>query len=183
MGGVHRRVLTGVAALALAGCGADAAPREAAAPVPPGFQAVEGDGARFAVPAGWTVQRRGTVQAVGPAGTAGLPPQAVLATTPAYPDGVRGWVLLNEGELQVRFPRARRVAERALRAPGLDGRVAEYRTVHDGTELALFDVAAVGADGTAANLFLRLPAADAPRARVAEVVASLRVGGAGGGRA
>lgn len=183
-----RRWSAGVALLAgliLGGCG------EGSGSVPEGWRVNEMRFFSVASPPGWTVETRPSVQAsasepvleaVGRPGTAGLQPQVVVGSGP-WGQSFGSLVDFNETGTQVETPGARRVRREEIDVPGAESallNVYELRNQApgqptDGALVREYELVALSEDGTAVNLFLRLPAADVERVRPEQLIGTLRL--------
>jgi hypothetical protein len=169
-----------LAALAT-GCGGsgDDLPR-----APAGWRVTETRWFAFAHPEGWTVARRPdgdeVVELVGPLPEHGVAAELVAGATPAAGVTFAEAGRVNDADRRLRLPGARVARRSAVAIPG----AAEARLVESELavpvagrrlRLSIFDVLAISDAGTAVNLVAVLPASDAERAQVREIMRSLRL--------
>jgi hypothetical protein len=174
----------------LAGCGGDGSSDSGGAP-PAGLKRTHTQYFSFAHPPGWSVSSRPAstgekgetvTEAIGPRGTASLPPDVLVGATPHYGSGLSGALQVNELDANVRYPDRRVVSKKDLDVPGAAGAKLiesevsnEPATGGPATPVRLFDVVAVSKKGTAVNMFIRVPSADVERARVRDIIGSLEL--------
>ena len=164
---------------ALAGCGGG--DERAASPVPDGFKQLAGEGWAFAHPANWQVSTvAGGKLAQGAKGTGGLAPQAAVASDPKPPPFEIALEAFNADQTLKRAKR-RVTRDESFDLAGADqARLieAEYLEVTSETEttpVELIDVLVRTEDGVQLDFLLRAPRADFNRARLAEVLDTLRL--------
>ncbi len=169
-----------IAAVVLAGCGADDG-EPAATPVPKGFQELSGDGWSFAHPADWQVSAvAGGKLAQGADGTGGLAPQAGVASDPQPPPFDLALEAFNADQTLKRAKR-RVVRDEDFDLAGAEhARLieADYLEVTSKTEttpVRVIDVLVRTDDGVQLDFLLRAPRADFDRARLDEVLDTLRL--------
>ena len=173
-----------LAALA-AGCGGsgDDPPR-----APAGWRVTETRWFAFAHPEGWTVTRRPArdeeagevVELVGPVPERGVAAELVAGATPAAGVTFVEAGRVNDADRRLRLPGARVARRSAVAIPGAtEARLVESElavpVAGRRLRLSILDVLAMSDAGTAVNLVAVLPASDAERAQVHEIVGSLRV--------
>jgi len=169
-----------IAAVVLAGCGADDG-EPAATPVPKGFQELSGDGWSFAHPADWQVSAvAGGKLAQGADGTGGLAPQAGVASDPKPPPFDLALEAFNADQT---LKRAKRRVVRdedfelagAERARLIEADYLEVTSDTETTPVRVIDLLVRTDDGVQLDFLLRAPRADFDRARLDEVLDTLRL--------
>ena len=169
-----------IAAVVLAGCGADDG-EPAATPVPKGFQELSGDGWSFAHPADWQVSAvAGGTLAQGADGTGGLAPQAGVASDPKPPPFELALEAFNADQT---LKRAKRRVVRdedfelagAERARLIEADYLEVTSDTETTPVRVIDLLVRTDDGVQLDFLLRAPRADFDRARLDEVLDTLRL--------
>jgi hypothetical protein len=162
----------------LAGCGSD---EPTASPVPDGFKQLSGEGWTFAHPASWQVSDvAGGKLAQGAKGTGGLAPQAGVASDPKPPPFDLALEAFNADQT---LKRAKRVVTRdeqfelagADQARLIEAEYVEVTSDTETTPVKLIDVLVRTEDGVQLDFLLRAPRADFNRARLAEVLDTIRL--------
>jgi hypothetical protein len=168
-----------LAAAVAAGCGGDDAPE-----VPDGFARVQRPAFAIAHPEGWQVRDRPSqsgdeqvtemLAAGSPAGV-----QVLVGATPRFSGGFDGLIELNDADTRLRLPQRREVARSEPEVAGAQrARLVEWELPAGAPGAApvptrAFDLVALSEDGTAVNVFARVPAAEVDRSRVRDVLGSL----------
>jgi hypothetical protein len=173
-------VILTTAALALAGCGGDEGGEQAAA-VPQGFKELAGDGWSLAHPSDWQVtQSEAGPLAQGPKGTGGLAPQAGVARDPQPPPFDLALEAFNADQT---LKRAKRNVTRdeafeldgAEEARLIEADYLERTSDTATTPVKTIDVLVRTEDGAQLDFLLRAPRADFDRARLDEVLDTIRL--------
>jgi hypothetical protein len=177
---MRTKLTTILIAALLAGCGGSAG-EDAAAPVPDGFKALSGDGWTFAHPSGWEVSAvAGGKLAQGEKGTGGLAPQAAVASDPKPPPFELALEAFNADQTLKRAKRHVTRDEKFELEGADDARLIEASYVEVTSKTAttpvkLIDVLVRTEDGVQLDFLLRAPRADFDRARLAEVLDTIRL--------
>jgi hypothetical protein len=170
--------------VALTACGGtgDKAPA-----TPAGFKVTQTKYFAFAHPAAWRTDVRKprtqafkdemVAEAVGPAMTTGKRPDVVVGVTPDYQSGIDGLVTVNELSQKTRYADRRVLSRKDAHVAG----AAKAKLIEseipapDGTPIRTFDLLAISDKKTAVNMFVAVPAADVDRARIHDILRTLRV--------
>jgi hypothetical protein len=168
-----------IATFVLAGCAGGEEP--AATPVPKGFTELSGDGWSFSHPSGWQVSAvAGGKLAQGEKGTGGLAPQAGVASDPKPPPFDLALEAFNADQTLKRAKR-RVVREEdfdlagAERARLIEADYVEVTSETETTPVRVIDVLVRTDEGVQLDFLLRAPRADFDRARLTEVLDTIRL--------
>ena len=164
--------------LLVAGCGGE---EPVASSVPQGFTELSGDGWSLAHPSGWQVSDvAGGKLAQGARGTGGLAPQAGVASDPKPPPFDLALEAFNADQT---LKRAKRRVVRdedfelagAERARLIEADYLEVTSKTETTPVRVIDVLVRTEDGVQLDFLLRAPRADFDRARLHEVLDTIRL--------
>lgn len=187
-----RKLISGGVALslttALAACGGGGGGEVKAPPVPAGFKVTQTKFFSFAHPTAWQAEVRTprtqvsagelVADALGPAGTTGKHPEVLVGATPGYRSGLDGLVVVNDESSRTRFPNRKVLSRRDVDVAGAAGKgklIEAMVPATDGTPLRTFDLLSISKQGTAVSMFVVVPDADVSRARVRDIIKTLRV--------
>ena len=172
-------MLTAVLAL-FAGCGGGGAKRGSQAQVPKDFKTLSGDGWTLAYPSSWTVSEvNGSRLAQGPKGTGGLAPQAAVARDVKPPpfeislDAFKADQTLRRGNWKI-TRNAKVELDGAEQARVIEADYIE-KTVGGTTPVRTIDLLVRTDDGAQLDFLMRAPQADFDRARLDEVLDTIRL--------
>ena len=177
---MRTKLITILITVFLAGCGGSGE-EQAATRVPDGFKTLSGDGWTLAHPSDWDVSAvAGGKLAQGERGTGGLAPQAGVASDPKPPPFDLALEAFNADQT---LKRAKRVVTRdedfelagAERARLVEASYVEVTSETETTPVKLIDLLVRTEDGVQLDFLLRAPRADFDRARLAEVLDTIRL--------